>query len=92
MYVTEPKGEWPDEDPQKHRFQRPRWVDVTYESRTFKVACRVESRFHRGKAPVVMGSVQSMDSEPGAKLEQLIAAYPQVTSLVMLEGREGNPL
>jgi enoyl reductase-like protein len=48
MYVTEPKGEWPDSDPQKGRFERPRWIDVTYESRLFKVASRLESRFRRG--------------------------------------------
>jgi hypothetical protein len=44
MYVTEPKGEWPEEDLQKYRFKRPRWIDVTYESRTFKV--RKKSHVH----------------------------------------------
>ena len=83
MYVTEPKGEWPEEDPMKYKFPRPRWIDVTYESRLFKVASRIESRFHRGKSATVMHSVQELDTEPSATIEKLIAAYPEVeTTLV----------
>ena len=83
MYVTDPKGDWPEEDPQKYRFQRPRWVDVTYESRTFKVACRVESRFHRGKAPVVMSSVKDLDVNPSVQVEALISTYPETATTLL---------
>ena len=83
MYVTEPKGDWPEEDPMKYKFPRPRWIDVTYESRLYKVASRIESRFHRGKSGVVMSSVEALDTNPSETIETLCTTYPEVeTTLV----------
>jgi enoyl reductase-like protein len=85
MYVTEPYGEWPDEDTQKNRFQRPRWIDVTYESRTFKVASRVEARFRRGKAAPVLANVKMLDVDPKAAIAKLLAAYPATSTTLLAD-------
>ena len=43
-----------------HRFL----MQVTYESRTYKVCARVEPRFRRGKQPQLVQSVAELDSDP----------------------------
>jgi fatty acid synthase subunit beta len=83
FYVLEPKGGMVEEDPQKDRFVRPRWIDVTYQSRLFKVASRLESRFRRGRAAAVMSNVGDIDVEPHVTIEKLLAAYPESETTLM---------
>lgn len=85
MYVEEPKGGWPEEDTHKYRFTRPRWIDVTYESRTFKIANRVEARFRRGKVAPVLQNVAMLDKEPQVAIEKLLAAYPEANTTLLAE-------
>ena len=65
-----------------HSLKQHRWIDVTYESRCFTLCTRFEARFHR-KGVLVAKDVSELDTEPEAFIEKFVAAYPELSTVLL---------
>jgi len=78
MYV---RGGRPDA-----RLPSDRWIDVTYQSRTFLMLMRAERRFRRSAAPAVAVDATLLDAPaPERLLESFEAAYPAALTTLMTD-------
>mmetsp|Transcript_17053 Transcript_17053/g.37202 ORF Transcript_17053/g.37202 Transcript_17053/m.37202 type:complete len:3767 (-) Transcript_17053:37-11337(-) len=62
-----------------------RWIDITYESRTFRVMTRSEQRFIRGGAKIVADDISKLDTEPEKCVDAFIKAYPEMETTLLAD-------
>ena len=68
------------------RLASDRWIDVTYQSRTFLMLVRAERRFRRAAAPAVAVDATLMDApSPERLLDAFEAAYPAAATTLMTD-------